>query len=51
MNALNCLLIAVLDYHTHTHSLVKSITSDEDFEQELGQTGETLVVVDFTAEW
>ena len=53
VDALNCLLVAIHDYytHTHTHSLVKSITSDEEFEQELRQTGEILVVVDFKADW
>ena len=38
-------------YDYHTHSLVKSITSDEEFEHELRQTGEILVVVDFSTEW
>lgn len=31
--------------------LVRVITSDEEFERELRQAGEALVVVDFTTEW
>ena len=30
---------------------VRIITSDGEFERELRQAGETLVVVDFTADW
>ena len=30
---------------------VRAITSDEDFERELKQVGESLVVVDFKADW
>jgi len=40
-----------LDVSLSLQGRVRAITSDEEFEHELKQAGETLVVVDFTADW
>ena len=36
--------------HTHTHSFMQVIVNDKQFERELKQSGETLVVASFTVD-
>lgn len=41
----------ILSYtHTHTHSFMQVIVNDKQFERELKQSGETLVVASFTVD-